>query len=75
MVTDFVSYYSLPSTVVRHPEHKLLRAAYSYYTVGTTASVKDLIADALVLAYKVTCLPLCNLISNSPLRTPHPLLV
>ena len=32
-VTDFISYYHLPSTIVRHETHKELRAVYSYYNV------------------------------------------
>jgi hypothetical protein len=31
-ITDMVSFYTLPSTVLGHPEHTELRAAYSYYT-------------------------------------------
>lgn len=52
-LTDFISFYHLPSTVVRHPVHKLLRAAYSFYNVSTETSLKDLMYDALILAKKV----------------------
>ena len=31
-VTDLVSFYTLPSTVLNHPEHNELRAAYMFYT-------------------------------------------
>ncbi|KAF5840192.1 Myristoyl-CoA:protein N-myristoyltransferase, N-terminal domain-containing protein [Dunaliella salina] len=31
-VTDFSSYYNLPSTVLGHPEHSELKAAYMFYT-------------------------------------------
>jgi cystathionine beta-lyase/cystathionine gamma-synthase len=27
-----VSFYTLPSSILGHPEHKELRAAYAYYT-------------------------------------------
>ena len=27
-VTDMISYYTLPSTILGHPEHNELRAAY-----------------------------------------------
>ena len=51
-ITDFISFYSLPSSVLKHPEHKILNVAYSYYTVPGTHSAKDLMADALTLAKK-----------------------
>lgn len=31
-VTDLVSFYTLPSTILGHPDHNELRAAYMYYT-------------------------------------------
>ena len=31
-VSDLVSFYTLPSTVLGHPEHKEIRAAYMFYT-------------------------------------------
>jgi len=51
-ITDMVSFYTLPSTVMSHPTHNNLKAAYSFYNVATTASWVDLIGDALVLAKK-----------------------
>lgn len=35
-VTDFVSFYNLPSSILKNPDHKVLNAAYSYYNVTTT---------------------------------------
>ena len=52
-ITDLVSFYTLPSTVMSHPTHNNLKAAYSFYNVATSASWVDLIGDALVLAKKV----------------------
>lgn len=49
-VTDLVSFYTLPSTVVNNPKYSALKAAYSFYTVATTISMHDLMYDALVLA-------------------------
>ena len=49
-LTDMISFYSLPSTVMSHPTHKTLRAAYSFYNVATSASWESLMSDALVLA-------------------------
>lgn len=52
-VTDFVSFYHLPSTVVHHPTHKFLNVAYSFYHGGTATPLKDLMQDALILAKKL----------------------
>lgn len=49
-ITDFVSYYTLPSTVVYHPVHKTLKAAYSFYNVSTKTPWIDLMLDALITA-------------------------
>ncbi|XP_065896529.1 glycylpeptide N-tetradecanoyltransferase 2-like [Dysidea avara] len=49
-ITDLISYYNLPSTIVRHPVHKQLKAAYAFYNVPGKHSLLDLMSDALVLA-------------------------
>ncbi|GLV38320.1 N-myristoyl transferase [Carabus blaptoides fortunei] len=49
-ITDFVSYYTLPSTVMHHPVHKSLKAAYSFYNVSTRTAWIDLMSDALISA-------------------------
>lgn len=49
-ISDFVSYYTLPSTVVYHPVHKTLKAAYSFYNVSTKTPWIDLMLDALITA-------------------------
>lgn len=49
-VTDFVSFYTLPSTVMHHPTHKSLKAAYSFYNVQTATPIVNLMQDALVVA-------------------------
>ena len=53
-LTDFISFYSLPSTVMSHPTHNKLQAAYSFYNVATATSWVDLMGDALILAKKVS---------------------
>ena len=53
VLTDLVSFYTLPSTVMSHPTHNKLKAAYSFYNVPTVTPWVDLIGDALVLAKKV----------------------
>ncbi|KAJ9506300.1 N-myristoyl transferase [Haematococcus lacustris] len=49
-ITDLVSFYTLPSTILGHPEHTELRAAYSYYTVPGATPLRQLMSDALILA-------------------------
>jgi len=47
-VTDFLSFYHLPSTILNHDD--TLHAAYSYYNIATTVPLLDLMKDALILA-------------------------
>lgn len=39
-ITDFVSFYNLPSTVLHNPLHSHIKAAYSYYHVAHSVSLK-----------------------------------
>jgi len=52
-VTDMISFYTLPSTVMHHPVHKQLKAAYSFYNVCHKTPLIDLMQDALILAKQV----------------------
>jgi len=47
-VTDMVSFYHLPSTILNSKE--TLYAAYSYYNIATSMDLTDLMRDALILA-------------------------
>lgn len=47
-VTDMVSFYHLPSSILGKDE--TLHAAYSYYNVATSVDLLDLMRDALVMA-------------------------
>jgi glycylpeptide N-tetradecanoyltransferase len=49
-VTDFSSFYHLPSSVLGNDKHKTLRAAYSFYNVATSVSLTALMQDTLVVA-------------------------
>ena len=49
-VTDLVSFYLLPSTIIGNPKHSHLNAAYSFYNVATSVDLVTLMKDALVLA-------------------------
>ncbi|PKY02092.1 N-myristoyl transferase [Aspergillus campestris IBT 28561] len=61
-ITDFFSFYSLASTVIQHPKHKDVCAAYLYYYATETAFQEDmktlkdrlqmLMNDALIMAKK-----------------------
>ena len=48
-----ISFYTLPSTVMHHPTHKQLKAAYSFYNVSEKTPLVDLMRDALILAKQV----------------------
>ncbi|XP_068261206.1 glycylpeptide N-tetradecanoyltransferase 2 isoform X2 [Nyctibius grandis] len=50
VLTDFLSFYTLPSTVMHHPVHKSLKAAYSFYNIHTETPLLDLMNDALIIA-------------------------
>ena len=49
-VTDFISFYNLPSSVLQNDKYKKLMAAYSFFNINTSCSFKDLMQCALVLA-------------------------
>ena len=52
-MTDVLSFYTLPSTVIGNPKHSSLKAAYSFYNVATSMPLQDLMRDALVCAKRV----------------------
>jgi glycylpeptide N-tetradecanoyltransferase len=49
-ITDFVSFYSLPSQVLKNENHKILNVAYSYYYFTGKHSLTDLTKDVLICA-------------------------
>ncbi|KAH7871732.1 N-myristoyl transferase [Lentinula edodes] len=60
-ISDYMSFYSLPSTVINHPKHGVLEAAYLHYYASDTGANADedstlkerlqhLIGDALIVA-------------------------
>jgi len=49
-ITDFFSFYTLPSSILKHDTEKILKVAYSYYNVSTTNRLKEGIEDMLILA-------------------------
>ncbi|KAI0929124.1 hypothetical protein AcW1_006153 [Taiwanofungus camphoratus] len=62
-ITDYISFYSLPSTIMNHEKHNVLNAAYLYY-YGTDVAfldgaeedgrlkkrLEELVGDALIIA-------------------------
>lgn len=49
-ITDMVSFYNLPSTIIGNDKYKTLYAAYFYYTVANVTPLADLITDAMISA-------------------------
>lgn len=49
-ISDFFSFYNLPSSVLNHDKYKQIKAAYSYYFVNTTMDLRDLYMIALITA-------------------------
>lgn len=49
-VTDLVSFYSLPSSIMHNPLHKRIRAAYSFYNVASSVPLNRLMNDALIVS-------------------------
>ena len=49
-VTDLISFYCLPSSVLQNPNYKKLMAAYSFFNINTTCSLKELMECALIFA-------------------------
>ena len=49
-ITDFISFYSLPSSILQHESYKKLMAAYSFFNINNTMTVKEIMKCALILA-------------------------
>ncbi|XP_016510059.2 glycylpeptide N-tetradecanoyltransferase 1-like [Nicotiana tabacum] len=49
-ITDFCSFYTLPSSILGNQNHSTLKAAYSYYNVSTKTPLIQLMNDALIVA-------------------------
>ena len=50
IITDLVSYYTLPSSVIGNDKYDSLKAAFMYYTVATETPLQDLMQDILIFA-------------------------
>uniref|UniRef100_A0A7S3X8P6 Glycylpeptide N-tetradecanoyltransferase n=1 Tax=Strombidinopsis acuminata TaxID=141414 RepID=A0A7S3X8P6_9SPIT len=51
-ITDFFSFYNLPSSILKHPDHDTLWVAYSYYSFSKTNRYEELTKNALIMAKK-----------------------
>ncbi|KAG6397971.1 hypothetical protein SASPL_139421 [Salvia splendens] len=51
-ITDFCSFFTLPSSILASQNHSVVKAAYSYYNVSTKTPLLQLMSDALVVAKK-----------------------
>ncbi|XP_030384430.1 glycylpeptide N-tetradecanoyltransferase-like isoform X2 [Scaptodrosophila lebanonensis] len=71
-LTDMVSYYCLPSSIMHHSVHKTLNAAYSFYNVSTKTPVLQLVTDALISARnaKMDVYNALELMDNKEFLTP-----
>jgi glycylpeptide N-tetradecanoyltransferase len=49
-ITDFCSFYTLPSSILGNQSNSTLKAAYSYYNVATKTPLAQLMNDALIVA-------------------------
>ncbi|KAH9589439.1 Myristoyl-CoA:protein N-myristoyltransferase [Trypanosoma melophagium] len=49
-VTDFFSFFSLPSTVIGNSKYNMLNAAYVYYYAATSVPLSQLMSDLLIIA-------------------------
>lgn len=49
-ITDFCSFYTLPSSILGSQNYSTLKAAYSYYNVTTKTPLIQLMNDALIVA-------------------------
>lgn len=49
-ITDFGSFYNLPSTITNHKNYKVLKAAYLYFYAASKTPLNDLIRNLLIAA-------------------------
>jgi len=52
-ITDMLSFYALPSSILGNDKHRTLNAAYSYYYFTTKTPLVQLMNDALILAKRL----------------------
>lgn len=70
-ITDFISFYHLPSSILNR-DRETLYAAYSYYNVATSVSLEVLMREALILAKQrgADVFNALDLMDNGPIMEP-----
>mmetsp|Transcript_13207 Transcript_13207/g.40606 ORF Transcript_13207/g.40606 Transcript_13207/m.40606 type:complete len:429 (+) Transcript_13207:81-1367(+) len=54
-ITDFCSFYLLPSSIIRNEEYSTLYAAYLFYYATTSTPLLKLLEDLMILARNNSC--------------------
>ncbi|GFP84468.1 glycylpeptide n-tetradecanoyltransferase 1 [Phtheirospermum japonicum] len=49
-ITDFFSFYTLPSSILNNTSYAVLKAAYTFYNVSTRTPLAQLMHDVLIVA-------------------------
>jgi glycylpeptide N-tetradecanoyltransferase len=49
-ITDFFSFYGLPSQIMKHPTYKMLNACYSFYNIPGKHTAEQVLQDAIIMA-------------------------
>ena len=57
VVTDVLSFYTLPSTVIGNPKHSSLKAAYSFYNIAKTVRFSHFLITFLPLLFSSVLFP------------------
>ena len=52
VITDFCSFYHLPSTIIGHAKYDHLSVVYSFYNVANSVTLTELVNDLLIMAKK-----------------------
>jgi glycylpeptide N-tetradecanoyltransferase len=67
-VTDFLSFFHLPSSVINHDRYKTMNAAYSYYNVPGAHSFASIMQESLILAKRsgIDVFNALDLMQNDP---------
>ncbi|GET91336.1 N-myristoyl transferase [Leishmania tarentolae] len=60
-VTDFFSFYRIPSTIIGNSNHSILSAAYIHYYAATSMPLHQLILDLLIVAHS-RGFDVCNMV-------------
>ncbi|EAN92877.1 putative N-myristoyl transferase [Trypanosoma cruzi] len=61
-ITDFFSFFSLPSSIIGSSKHSVLNAAYVFYSANTTISLVHLMSDLLIVAHQQG-FDVCNVVN------------